>query len=292
MSDDLIQVASFSGGRTSAYLCSLLLERYPRDRLRFVFMDTGAEHPATYDFIRKVNDHFGLDLICLRCDSSRPLGKGVYPYVVSIDDIGQDLVPFRDLSAKYGTPTAKTPACTSRMKERIFSKWCQHQFGRDQYVAWIGVRADEPKRLGKMGLSPLMRFLAELDDADKQDVLAYWRDMPFDLEIPEWLGNCVFCIKKSDAKLALAVREEPDMAEEWMTMLREATNRTKPEGLTSENVYRSSRTLLQVISSSASLTTDELRAKVMSYRNDSNTCAESCEVFVGATQLSLFEMSL
>ena len=29
-------------------------------------MDTGAEHPATYDFIRQCNDYFGLNLVCLR----------------------------------------------------------------------------------------------------------------------------------------------------------------------------------------------------------------------------------
>lgn len=84
MADDLMQVASFSGGRTSAYLCHLLLDRFPRERLRFVFMDTGCEHSKTYEFIRKVNDHFKLDLVCLRCDSSAPMGKGVEPRVVTI----------------------------------------------------------------------------------------------------------------------------------------------------------------------------------------------------------------
>jgi len=41
-------VVSFSGGRTSAYLCSLIKGLHP-DAV-FVFMDTGAEHPETYDF--------------------------------------------------------------------------------------------------------------------------------------------------------------------------------------------------------------------------------------------------
>ena len=47
-------VVSFSGGRTSAYLCSLIKKLYP-DAV-FVFMDTGAEHEATYEFIKQVND--------------------------------------------------------------------------------------------------------------------------------------------------------------------------------------------------------------------------------------------
>ena len=47
-------VVSFSGGRTSAYLCSLIKKLHPN--AVFVFMDTGAEHPATYDFVRQCNE--------------------------------------------------------------------------------------------------------------------------------------------------------------------------------------------------------------------------------------------
>lgn len=252
-------------------------------------MDTGAEHPKTYDFIRQVNAHFGLDLTCLRCDSSAPLGKGVTPYEVSIDDIGPDLIPYRDLCEKYGTPTVKTPWCTSRLKEIVHDKWCNQEFGRNKHVTWIGVRADEPDRLGYMGASPLKRYLAEIDDADKRDVLDYWREMPFDLEIPEWLGNCVFCVKKSQAKLAMAAREEPAMLAEWVAMLRSAPDRTKRNGDTSEHVYRGRRTLLQVIAEYDDVPTDMLRRRIRSSRNDPNTCSESCEVFVsGPVQMGLF----
>jgi len=280
VSGDLVQVTSFSGGRTSAYLCTRLLEMFPRERLRFVFMDTGAEYPATYDFIRQVDAHLGLDLVCLWGDSSTPMGAGVEPRVVPIGGLRQDLAPFRSLCGKYGTPTVKIPACTSRLKERTFRKYATRTFGADRYVAWIGVRADEPRRLGKVGDSPYMRFLAEIDDATKQDVLDYWADMPFDLQIPEWLGNCVFCVKKSNAKLALAAREEPRMAGEWAALLADAPDRLKGEGLTSENVYRQNRTLAEVLAQFADVSTDDLRMRVRSSRRDAGTCSESCEPFI------------
>lgn len=57
-------VVSFSGGRTSAFLCSLIKKSYPK--AKFIFCDTGAEHPNTYTFIRQCNEFFDLDLICLR----------------------------------------------------------------------------------------------------------------------------------------------------------------------------------------------------------------------------------
>lgn len=205
-----------------------------------------------------------------------------------IDEIGPDLVPYRDLSAKYGTPTVKTPWCTSRLKEVTHDKWCESEFGRGGFVTWIGVRADEPKRLKNMGKDPLKRYLAEIDDADKRDVLDFWSEMPFDLEIPEWLGNCVFCVKKSKAKLALAVREEPAMASEWMAMLRSSPDRTKRDGHTSENVYRRWRTLPEIVAEYADVPTDVLRSRIRSARNDANTCSESCEVFVSDYQLDLF----
>lgn len=283
------QVVSFSGGRTSAYLCSVLLDKFDRDDLCFVFLDTGAEHPKTYDFIRKVDAHYGLGLVCLRCDADQPrgVGQGVAPYVVSISGIGQDLVPFRSLCAKYGTPSSRTPFCTRDLKENIYTKWCNAEFGRGQWVSWLGIRADEPRRLSRVGDSPLRRYMAEVDDADKRDVLDFWREMPFDLGIKEHLGNCVFCVKKSSAKLALAARDEPLMAAEWEAMI--DTARLNPRGERTF-AYRGSKTFSQVLAEYADVPTEALRGRIRSFRNDANTCSESCEVFMSdPRQLDMFQ---
>jgi hypothetical protein len=284
-----VQVVSFSGGRTSAYLCSVLLGMFDRADLRFVFMDTGAEHPATYDFIRKVDGHLGLNLVCLRGDCDSPLGVGVAPRVVPLDTIGPDLQPFASMCGKYGTPGVRSAWCTSRLKEDVNNTWCNEEFGKGGYVTWIGVRADEPKRLKNMGRSPLVRYLAEVDDADKQDIYDFWSDMPFDLEIPQWLGNCVFCIKKSNPKLALAVRQEPKMAAEWSALFERSSDRHKTDGLTSEHVYRERRTLAEVAALYADVETPDLIRRIRSARRDPNTCSESCEAFVSDdAQLWLF----
>ena len=107
-------VVSFSGGRTSAYLCSLIKKLYP-DAV-FVFMDTGAEHPATYDFVKQCNDYFGLNLVCLRAVVDMQFGIGVNYKVVDINEIGDDLKPWRDMSLKYGLPYQGGAFCTDRMK--------------------------------------------------------------------------------------------------------------------------------------------------------------------------------
>lgn len=139
----MINVVSFSGGRTSAYLVNLIRQRDPS--AQFVFMDTGAEHPGTYQFIRDVVSYWGISLICLRVVVNPVLGKANSYRVVSVDEIGPDLQPMRDICEKYGTPYVHGAFCTRTMKMEVFERYCKDHF--DEYHTWIGIRADEPKRL-------------------------------------------------------------------------------------------------------------------------------------------------
>ena len=61
-------VVSFSGGRTSAYLVYLMEQKRKIETwdVDYVFMDTGAEHPGTYDFIERCAKEFGINLTCLK----------------------------------------------------------------------------------------------------------------------------------------------------------------------------------------------------------------------------------
>ena len=50
------KIVSFSGGRTSAYLCKLISEKH--NDVDYIFMDTGMEHEETYNFVRLVDEKF------------------------------------------------------------------------------------------------------------------------------------------------------------------------------------------------------------------------------------------
>jgi len=271
-------VVSFSGGRTSAFLVHLMeQERLKGADVHYVFMDTGAEHPRTYDFIRNIVHRWGIPLVCIRM-VALPMNKGVGYQVVPVKGLTPDLVPFRDMLRKYGAPDAARPHCSNKMKERPFQKYCKDHFGKD-YTTWLGIRADEDHRLGvKAGI----RFLAELSPATKQDVLDWWAAQPFDLTISEHLGNCVFCVKKADGKLNLAIRDEFGMFLEFAALVNGPEVRT--EGLknpdASRKMYRGHRTVDEMAALFPDLTRDELFAKLKMMRAfDNGACAESCEVF-------------
>ena len=70
--------------------------------------------------------------------------------------------------------------CTDRLKTTPFKKYSQDVFGVANYESWLGIRVDEERRLkNKEGI----KYLVDISDFDKQDVLDFWKEMPFDLEI-------------------------------------------------------------------------------------------------------------
>ena len=281
----MIDVVSFSGGRTSAYLVHLMKQQNPD--AKYIFMDTGAEHPKTYDFVRNVAKHFDIDLVCLRVDINPELGKANGYRVISLDEIGPDLQPWRDMLAKYGTPYNPGGAfCTDRMKLVPFTRYCQEHFGKGGYTTWLGIREDEPRRISvKEGF----KYLADISDFDKQDVLEWWSEQPFDLGLDEWLGNCVFCIKKGVNKVAIAAKDEPGMAADFCKILRgDGVRIVDGRKSPSLQMYRGRQSLEQIIATFSDTDRDEMVGSLrQAKRLDSGSCSESCEVF--ACQLDLFD---
>lgn len=277
----MIHVVSFSGGRTSAYLVYLMEQKRINEGwdVRYVFMDTGAEHPKTYEFINHCVLNWGFNLICLKVRVNPALGKGNSYQEISVNDIGWDLSVWRDMIKKYGVPyVAGGEFCTDRMKATPYKKYCDDKFGKGKYKTWLGIRADEPKRLKqKEGFS----YLADIDDTEKDEILEWWDEQQkFNLELDEHLGNCIFCIKKSIGKIGLAVKDEPNMASEFAEMLendnvRIVETRTDPHLI----MYRGRNTLRQIIDVYKDMDRETLYKTLRFSKRDEGGCSESCEVF-------------
>jgi hypothetical protein len=124
--------------------------------------------------------------------------------------------------------------------------------------------------------------MATISDFDKQDVLDWWSEQSFDLELSgEHLGNCVFCIKKGNNKIALATRDEPELAKQFLELLNEDSVRTveQRKGAPLE-MYRGKLSFDGVMKSFSEHSDDEIRNTIRYMRRDeTNSCSESCEVF-------------
>lgn len=343
------QIVSFSGGRTSAYLVHLMEKRRKAgEDIRYVFMDTGAEHPDTYKFIREVVTRWSIDLTCLRVDVNPELGKGNGYRILDIDEIGPDLQPWIDITKKYGTPYFGGAFCTRAMKIEVCNHYCKDNF--EDHVSWLGMRIDEPARIWGESIFRLMRkmsfddymmgslyrelsgietiqdmvemleprflldsdlakkiagrvidirkskqrFMAEITEFEKPDILDWWSKQPFDLQIPEHLGNCVFCIKKGLNKVALAMRDEPEMLAQFRAVIDSPDVRVV-ERRQQENkiMYREGQSLDGVEAMYASYDRSDIAATIRgSGGNNAGSCSESCEAFIvgnaDTAQMDLF----
>ena len=286
-------IVSFSGGRTSAYLVHLM-EQKRKDNgweVEYVFADTGAEHPKTYEFVRQVVKHYGINLTCLRAVYSNKKGVGVTYKKVPINKIGWDLSIIETQVKIYGNFTINRPNCTSRMKADVMDKYKKETYGKSNYYQWLGMRIDEPRRLKFINLNDDMftskklnpnniRYLAEISDFEKSDVLEWWGEMPFDLQIEEHLGNCVFCIKKASKKIALAARDEPILFDDWNEAITGSHVRLMPtDKLGTGHIYRGWLSPDKLIAQFSDVATSHLKEMVYKgKKNDVGSCSESCEI--------------
>lgn len=277
-------VVSFSGGRTSAYLVHLMEQKRKSEGLdvEYIFMDTGAEHPKTYEFIKNVVSHWQINLVCLRAVISQEKGVGPTYEEINVGDIGWNLNLWQGMVKKYGAPYNPGGAfCTDKMKTTPYNKYCNDVYGKGNYTTWLGIRIDEKRRLKqKEGY----RYLAEISRMTKHEIIGWWGQQPFDLGIDEWLGNCVFCIKKGINKVALAAKEEPELAAQFDEMLTHANKEKRNSG---GEMYRGKLSLQGIAEMYANHDIDDIKKSMRTRRECGVASGESCEVF--GCQGDLFE---
>ncbi len=280
------EVVSWSAGRSSTRLVRLkqLQAQSGEIDVEFVFMDTGAEDQGTYDFIKKAVSEWGIDATFLRVVINPELGKANYYKKITVDEIGDDLQPFADSVKKYGLPYIGGAYCTRAMKgmaradgrtEGPFYAYCNEKYGKGNFTAILGIRADEPNRLNK---KPNIGYLADICDYDKEDINDWWSRQSFDLEIPDYLGNCRFCIKKSIPKLSMAIKDRPEEAKKFLKMIESEDVRIKSEKHAKRIMYRGNHTFRSLMEIAESSSREDLLARIkISDKSDKGSCSDSCE---------------
>lgn len=214
MNDNIIQV-SFSGGRSSAMMAKIMLDNYDRDRLIFMFANTGKEMPQTLDFVHDCDAKWNLGVVWIEYDKDEKFR------VVSRKTASEDGRPFAEMveKRKY-LPNAVKRFCTSELKVNPMKKYLQ-SLGFKSWDCAIGIRYDEPNRYRKLKgnsgkdawdyVFPLYDF-----KITKKQVFDFWGSQSFDLKIPSEHGNCDFCFMKGLAKKVGQARKMPERLDWWI----------------------------------------------------------------------------
>jgi len=204
---------SFSGGRTSAYMARWLLDNKSDEYdFIFTFANTGLEHEKTLEFIDKCDKAWGLNLVWLEAVVNPEFGRGIRHRIVDFDTASRNGEPFEALIAKEGIPNSARPRCSHRLKALVMESYRRSLGFNAKHLTAIGIRSDEADRMNFKAIEegkacyPLVKFTP----TTKAQVIDWWSQQDFDLEIPEHYGNCVTCWKKSDRKLMTIAVEEPE----------------------------------------------------------------------------------
>ena len=270
---------SFSGGRTSAYMTHKLLTegRDLFDRYIVLFANTGREHPKTLEFIRNCDEHFGFGTIWVEAIVNPKHGKGSEHRVVDFQTASRDGEPFEQAIRKHGVFNVSRPDCTRILKREPMEHYLKAQGFKPRKIATaIGIRADEKRRVSTADARNIIYPLVNRWPVDKQDVLDWWEDQPFDLEIEEFQGNCLGCYKKSRRKQFLQMDEDPSVFD-WIDRMEKTYGMVKSANGEPHRWFRNN------------LSTEQMREeheriagyyrRQMQFDFDVGGCSESCEMF-------------
>lgn len=215
---------SVSGGRTSAFMLAKIVEAHggklPQDVIA-IFCNTGLEHPKTLDFLREVERRI-CPIVWLEYRHAPDQEPGHSWQQVRYETASRNGEPFDQIIQHRSVlPNPRARYCTAELKVRTANRYVQ-SLGWGNWNTAVGLRADEPRRLAKIAGDgsrqevecPIARAGHTLDD-----VLAYWRKMPFDLELPNGdnaFGNCTLCFLKTTDKLLKIIRADPSVAQWWI----------------------------------------------------------------------------
>lgn len=123
-------IVSLSGGKDSTALAIYLRQRYPQIPAEYVFCDTGAELPETYDYLDRLEALLGARVV--RLSALAILGVQEKPGRNAFD------IYLKEVFGGF-LPNPRSRWCTRALKIEPFEKYV----GDSQAFSYIGIRADE-----------------------------------------------------------------------------------------------------------------------------------------------------
>jgi 3'-phosphoadenosine 5'-phosphosulfate sulfotransferase (PAPS reductase)/FAD synthetase len=216
---------SFSGGRTSAYMLWRVLQSnggLPREAI-VCFANTGKEDEATLEFVRECERRWGVGITWLE------YAPGPAARVVDFESAARNGEPFEAVIAQRGgyLPNRVARYCSSELKTRTMHRYLK-SIGWTEWDTFIGIRADEPRRVAKFRANPHPEYKGEevhmplaVTNVSAFEVGKFWKASDFDLELPNidgktMHGNCDLCYLKPAAQVLSLITEKPSRATWWI----------------------------------------------------------------------------
>jgi 3'-phosphoadenosine 5'-phosphosulfate sulfotransferase (PAPS reductase)/FAD synthetase len=234
---------SFSGGRTSAFMLYKVLQAHqmslPSDA-KVIFANTGKEEEATLKFVNECSKRWNVPITWLEyieIDNEHSFK------VVDYETASRNGEPFEQIIKHFNNalPNGRARYCSSNLKTRTFYRYLK-SIGWDEWESFIGIRADEPKRVVKFRANPnpegkhetVFLPLAQ-DNVSSKDVSNFWKAQDFDLGLPNingktMHGNCDLCMLKPKAQILSLIQEKPERALWWIKQEEEASKRCAGDG--------------------------------------------------------------
>ena len=236
---------SVSGGRTSGYMLWRVLEAndgaLPPEAIA-CFANTGKEEEATLRFVRDMSVHWNVPIVWVEYRNDE---QGYA--IVDFDSASRNGEPFAAIIAKRQyLPNPVTRFCTIDLKIRPMAIYLKSLGMGDtkrecENMSWIGIRADEPRRIAK--IADKTRLPLARAGVSVRDVTEFWARQPFNLELPTYngrtlAGNCDLCFLKPNNQIRTLIAQKPERAVWWAAQEALALTMTSnPRGA----VFRSDR---------------------------------------------------
>ena len=199
------------------------------------FANTGKEDEATLKFVNDCAKNWNVPIVWLEYINSEET-KDRFK-VVTYETASRNGEPFEAVIRKKNyLPNPVTRFCTIELKIRTIANYllsigmCEKR-SHGEYMSWVGIRADEPRRAAKI---PRDRTPLVSAGITKEMVGEFWRNQPFDLELPNingvtYHGNCDLCFLKGTNQTMSLIQERPERAI-WWAQMEAITLASKPDG--------------------------------------------------------------
>ena len=234
---------SFSGGRTSAYMLYRILEAnnmtLPSDAI-VCFANTGKEEEATLEFVNECSMRWNVPISWLEyveVDDEHSFK------VVNYQTASRGGEPFEQIIKHFNNalPNGRARYCSANLKTRTFYRYLK-SIGWEEWESFLGIRADEPKRVVKFRANPnpegkheTVHLPLAQANVSAKDVSNFWKQQDFDLGLPNingktMHGNCDLCMLKPKAQILSLIQEKPERALWWIKQEEAAAKRCVGDG--------------------------------------------------------------